>query len=84
MILKIPQKILKIKALWKHYFDKMKCIIFMVDLSKNDRIDINSNYSNPISIRISNIPNNWELKNLIKYFNDNIARRRTIFCKIIF
>ena len=29
----------KIKALWKHYFNKMKCIIFMVDLSKNDRIE---------------------------------------------
>ncbi len=34
----------------------------------NNIIDINSNYSKPISIRISNIPNDWELKNLIKYF----------------
>ena len=34
----------------------------------NNIIDINSTYSNPISIRISNIPNYWELKDIIQYF----------------
>ena len=29
----------KIKALWKNYFEKMKCIIFVLDISKKSRME---------------------------------------------
>ena len=42
----------KIKSLWKHYFDKMKCIIFMLDLSHKDRIE---DYSNTFTFLLDQI-----------------------------
>ena len=29
----------KIKVLWKHYFEAVKCIIFMIDISKKERME---------------------------------------------